>query len=118
MKNILDKVKGIFNNKKEVSVKELYDNMDEILSQAEQDVGGNFFPEEKLLSVDEVHYRALRLKSGADFELIQKNYARLKEKYNPELYKNDENKYNKAVELDTKLEVAYKYFKNKFKIEE
>lgn len=117
MKNILDKVKSIFNNK-DVSVKELYDNMENVLSQAEQDIGGKFFPEETPLSVEDVHYRALHLKNGADFELIKKNYARLKEKYNPELYKNDENKYNKAVELDTKLEVAYKYFKNKFKIEE
>lgn len=118
MKNIFDKFKNLFEGTKEVSIKELYEKMDTVLNQAEQDVGGNFFPEEKTLSPEEVHYQVLRLKAGADFDLVRKKYAGLKEKYNPELYKSDEKKYKKALELDARLEMAYNYFKNKFKIQE
>ncbi len=118
MKNIFDKFKNLFEGTKEVSIKDLYEKMDTVLNQAEQDVGGNFFPEEKTLSPEEVHYQVIRLKAGADFDLVRKNYARLKEKYNPELYKSDEKKYKKALELDARLEMAYNYFKNKFEIQE
>lgn len=118
MKNIFDKFKNLFDGTKEASIKDLYDKMDTVLNQAEQDVGGNFFPEEKTLSPEEVHYHTLKLKKGADFDLISRNYAKLKEKYNPELYKSDEKKYKKALELVSRVEMAYNYFKNKFEIQE
>lgn len=118
MKNIFDKFMNLFNGTKEVSIKDLYDKMDSVLDEAEQEVGGDFFPKEKTLSVEEVHYQTLKLKNGADFESISKNYAKLKEKYNPELYKSDEKKYKKALELVSRVEMAYNYFKNKFEIQE
>lgn len=118
MKNIFDKLKNVFGSKKELSTKELYAQMDEILNQAEADIGGNFFPKEKLLSTEDVHYKSLRLEPGAGFDLIQEKYHKLKEKYNPELYKFDEEKYEKALELEARIEMAYLFFKNKFKIEE
>ena len=117
MKNILDKFKNLF-EKNEPSTKDLYSKMDALLMQAEEDVGGNFFPKEKTLSTEDVHYRAMHLKSGVGFDVIQQKYAKLKQKYNPDLYKSNEEKYKKAVELNARLEMAYSFFKNKFKIDE
>ena len=116
MKNIFGKIKQVFDGKKELSTKELYAQMDSLLQQVEEDVGGNFFPQEKTLSTDEVHYLALRLKSGANFEMIQKKYSELKKKYNPAHFEKDEVKYKKALELDARVEMAYSYFKSKYDI--
>ena len=116
MKNIIKSLKKILPIKKEPTTKELFDNMDYLLEKAEKDFGGNIFPKEKLLSTEQVHYKTLKLEEGSDFEKIRSNYAKLKTKYNPEKYKNDEIKYQKAVETNTRIDVAFDYFKNKFKI--
>ena len=117
MKNIFDKFKKVFGAKKELSTQELYAQMDSVLNQAESDVGGEFFPKEELLSTDEVHYKSLELENGSGFDLIQEKYQELKAKYNPELHKSNEDEYEKALELDARLEMAYLYFKNKFNID-
>lgn len=105
------------NAKKEPSTAELFKKMDAVLTQAEQDVGGNFFPEENVLTTEQVHYMILNLQEGDDFSKIQKSYAELKHKYLPDKYKDDENKYNEILEMATKLDIAYAYFKKKFDIE-
>ena len=64
-----------------------------------------------------MHYQALKLKAGAPFEKIKEQYAKLKNKYNPELFKDNETKYEKAKELDARVEFAYCYFKQKLGIE-
>ncbi len=116
MKDIIKSIKNILPIKKEPNIKDLFNNMSSMLEQAENDFGGNVFPKEKLLSSEQVHYKILKLKAGADFEKIKTNYQKLKQKYNPELYKNDEIKYQKALEANTKIDIAYNYFKNKFQL--
>ena len=117
MKKLLKSLQKILPIKKEqVTTKDLFDNMHKLLDEAEADFGGNVFPKEKLLSSEQVHYRTLRLKEGSDFEKIRENYSKLKKKYNPENYKKDEAKYQKAIEANMRIELAFNYFKNKYKI--
>lgn len=117
MKNIINDLKNIIKGNKEISTKEAFELMNKELEEAEKAYGKDIFPKEKLLSPEEVHYNTLELKNGAPFEKIQEHYAKLKKKYNPELFKDDETKYNKAKELDARIEFAFCYFKQKFEIE-
>lgn len=117
MKNIINDIKNMVTGKKEFSTKEAFALMNKELEEAEKAYGKNIFPEDNVLSPEDVHYQALKLKAGAPFEKIQAQYAKLKNKYNPELFKNNETKFKKAKELDARVEFAYSYFKQKFEIE-
>lgn len=117
MKDIIKSFKNLINTKKEPTTAELFKKMDDVLEQAEQDIGGNFFPKEDTLTTEQVHYLALNLKEGDNFDKIKASYAELKKKYNPELCKDDEERYQKILELSTKLDIAYAYFKKKFNAE-
>ena len=117
MKNILNDIKSMIKGEKEISTKDAFALMNKELEEAEKAYGKEIFPNEKVLSPEEVHYRALKLKSGAPFEKIQERYAKLKKKYNPDLYKDNETKFEKSKELDARVEFAYSYFKQKFGIE-
>ena len=117
MKNIINDIKNIVKGKKEISTKDAFALMNKELEEAEKAYGKQIFPEDKVLSPEEVHYQALKLKAGTPFEKIKEQYAKLKNKYNPELFKDNETKYEKAKELDARVEFAYCYFKQKFGIE-
>lgn len=114
MKNIIKSIKKILPIKKETTAKELFDRMDSLLDEAEKDFGGNFFPKEELLTTEQVHYKALDLNEGSDFEQIKESYIKLKKIYNPQKYKNNEIEYQNAIEANTRIELAFNYFKNKF----
>lgn len=116
MKNIINDIKNMVTGKKEISTKDAFELMNKELEDAEKAYGKKIFPEENTLTPEEVHYRALKLKAGAPFEKIQEQYAKLKNKYNPELFKDNEKKYEKAKELDARAEFAFQYFKQKFGI--
>lgn len=92
--------------------------MDDILEQAEQDVGGNFFPKDSTLTTEQVHYLTLNLKEGADFEHIKERYLELKKNYPlSNEYDGEEEQYKEILEINTKLDIAYTYFKKKFSID-
>lgn len=117
MKNILNDIKNIIKgDNKEISTKDAFALMNKELEEAEKAYGKDIFPKENNLSAEEVHYRALNLKDGAPFEKIQEHYAKLKKKYNPELFESNKEKYEKAKELDARVEIAFQYFKQKFDI--
>lgn len=116
MKDLLKSLKSLINTKKEPSTAELFKKMDDVLKQAENDVGGNFFPEENNLTTEQVHYLTLNLEYGSDFSKIKERYSELKKKILPDNYKEDEKKYKEIQEMNTKLEIAYTYFKKKFDI--
>lgn len=118
MKNILNDLKNMLTGEKEISTKDAFALMNKEIEEAEKSFGKNIFPKDEVLSPEEVHYKALKLKAGAPFEKIQEQYAKLKNKYNPEAFKDNEEKYEKAKELDARVEFAYSYFKQKFGIEE
>lgn len=117
MKNIIKSLKKILPYKKEPTAKELFDRMDKLLNEAEEDFGGNVFPKENDLSTEDVHLKALGVTKDTSFEVIKENYAKLKMKYNPEKYVDDEIKRQKAIEADNRIDIAYDYFKKKFKID-
>ena len=107
MTNFFNGIKNLINkNKKEVSLKDAFETMSKEIEKATNSYDKNFFPEEEVLSPEEIHYSVLNLPAGSNFEIIQKKYTELKSKYNPE--ENQE-------EL-SRLEYAYKYFKQKFDI--
>ena len=119
MNRFIDKLKNFINGKNELSTVDLYNQMEKTLQQAEDDIGGNFFPkDENLLTTEQIHYSALGLNEGADFSAIKDSYKKLKEQYYPEKYRDNNENYQKFLELDTRIEIAYKYFKNKFNIGE
>lgn len=117
MKDLIKSLKNIMNNKKEPSTSDLFKKMDSILEQAEQDVGGNFFPKETTLTTEQVHCLTLNLKNSDSFDQIKENYLELKKKYLPDIYKEDENKYKEILDINTRLDIAYAYFKRKFNVD-
>ena len=118
MKDIIKSLKSLIRTPKEPSTSELFKKMDDILEQAEQDVGGNFFPKDSTLTTEQVHYLTLNLKEGADFEHIKNRYLELKKKYPlSNEYDGKEEQYKEILEINTKLDIAYTYFKKKFSID-
>ncbi len=118
MKDIIKSLKSLILTQKEPSTSELFKKMDDILEQAEQDVGGNFFPKDATLTTEQVHYLTLNLKEGADFEHIKEKYLELKNKYPlSNEYEGKEEQYKEILEINTKLDIAYTYFKKKFSID-
>lgn len=117
MNKVFDKIKNLFSKeKKEKTTAEIFEIMNKELADAEEAVGGNFFPKENISSSEQVHSKVLQLGSEYDFEQVYANYQKLKKEYNPEQYKQDEVKYKEYAELDARLEYAYGYFKQKFGI--
>lgn len=107
MTNFFDSIKNLIGkNKKEVSLKDAFEMMNKELKQATDNYDKNFFPEEEVLSTEEMHYSALNLPAGSNFEEIQKKYKELKSKYNTEEFQEEK----------ARLEYAYQYFKQKFKL--
>ncbi len=117
MNKFIDKIKNLV-GKKEPSLAEMYDMMNEELKKAEDEVGGNFFPQEKVLTPEQVHYATLKLKKDATFDEAKASYNELKKKYNPENFEKDSEKYKKAEELTARLEFSFAYIKQKFGMNE
>lgn len=108
MANFFDGIKNLINNnnKKDVSLKSAFELMNKELEDATNCYDKNFFPEEEVLTPEEMHYSALNLPAGASFEDIQKKYKELKIKYNTDEF----------LEESSRVEYAYQYFKQKFNI--
>lgn len=107
MTNFFNDIKNLIGkNKKEISIKDAFDFMNKELEKATNSYDKDFFPEEEVLSVEEMHYMALKLPTNSTFENIQKKYKELKQKYSSE---NNE-------EQVGRVEYAYQYFKQKFGI--
>ena len=107
MTNFFDSIKNLIGkNKKEVSLKDAFEMMDKELNEATNSYDKDFFPEEEVLSTEEMHYSALNLPAGSNFEEIQKKYKELKSKYNTEEHQEEK----------ARLEYAYRYFKQKFNL--
>lgn len=67
------------------------------------------------MSKEDEYYAALELKKGASFEEIKKAYRSLMKKYHPDLFENDQEKKEMAMEVSRQVNEAYFYFKKKFK---
>lgn len=117
MNKFIDKIKNLV-AKKEPSLAEMYDLMNQELKKAEDDVGGDFFPKEKVLTPEQVHYATLELKQDATFEDAKASYSELKKKYNPEKFEKDSDEYKEFQEKVARLEFSYAFFKQKFGINE
>ena len=55
MKNIINDIKNIVTGKKEISTKDAFALMNKELEEAEKAYGKNIFPDDKVLSPEEVH---------------------------------------------------------------
>lgn len=107
MTNFFNDIKNLIGkNKKEVSLKDAFEFMNKELEKATNCYDKDFFPEEEVLSTEEMHFMTLNLSKNSTFEDIQKKYKELKQKYNDE---NNE-------EQIARVEYAYQYFKQKFGI--
>ena len=117
MNKFIDKIKNLV-GKKEQSLADMYDLMNKELKKAEDDVGGDFFPKEKVLTPEQVHYATLNLKDNATFDDVKESYKSLKKKYNPENFEKDSDEYKEFQEKVARLEFSYAFFKQKFDIHE
>lgn len=109
MNKFFSNIKTLINsNSKETSMSldKAFKLMDEEFKNATNAYDKDFFPQEKVLSPEEMHYSNLNLPPNSDFEDINKSYKNLKSKYEQE---ND-------LENLAKLDYSYKYFKQKFNI--
>ena len=59
------------------------------------------------------YYEILELKYGAPFSQIKAAYKKLLKKYHPDFFRNNEEKYQKAVIISKKINEAYSYFERK-----
>lgn len=115
MNDLINKIKNLV-GKKQPSLSDLYNYMEEELKNAEEAIGGDFFPKEKVLSPEQVHYLNLKLSKNANFDDVKNNYQKLKEKYNLEKFEVGSDKYKKAIELNARIDFSFSYFKQKFGI--
>jgi len=112
MKKFLDKFKNLIGDKKEkVTLKSAFDNMHTKLAEVENAYGKDFFPKEKNVSVEVMHYRALKLENEASFDEIKAQYGKLKKEYSS---KGNEKISKDDAEVLATIEFAYNYFKKKF----
>ncbi len=60
------------------------------------------------------YYQILEVPPGASFEQIKKSYRKLMKMYHPDLFRNDADKHETALEISRQLNEAYVYFEKKF----
>ena len=72
MKEILDKIKNLV-GKKEPSLADMYKLMNDELKKAEDDMGGNFFPEEKVLTPEQLE----KAKQFTSTKMLAQNIAQV-----------------------------------------
>ncbi len=60
------------------------------------------------------YYQILEVSPTASFEEIKKSYRRLMKMYHPDMFRNDEEKHQTALEISRQLNEAYVYFERKF----
>ncbi len=60
------------------------------------------------------YYQILEVAPGSSFEVIKKSYRRLMKMYHPDLFRNDEEKHQTALEISRQLNEAYVHFEKKF----
>lgn len=112
MRKFLDKFKNLIGDKKEkVTLKSAFENMQSELVDVENSYGKEFFPKEKEVSPEVMHYRALKLEPNTSFEEIKVQYKKLKKEHSP---KTDEKFSKDDAEILATIEFAYSYFKKKF----
>ncbi len=63
---------------------------------------------------EKAYYKALEVPEGADFATIKKAYRKMMKVYHPDLYVNDQEKFEMAKEVSQQLNEAYVYFRNKY----
>ena len=59
------------------------------------------------------YYEILEVEYGASFKEIKSSYKKLLKKYHPDFFRNDKEKYEKAVKISKKINEAYSYFERK-----
>lgn len=59
------------------------------------------------------YYEILEVEYGESFNKIKSSYKKLLKKYHPDFFRNDKEKYEKAVKISKKINEAYSYFERK-----
>lgn len=60
------------------------------------------------------YYQVLEVPPDASFEQIKKSYRKLMKMYHPDLFRNQPEKHEVALEISRQLNEAYTYFEQKF----
>lgn len=115
LQGAVDKIKSTV-EKQDIPLAEAYAQMEAELDEAEKAYGEPFFPTtDENISIDEHYLKVLGFNNVTpNFEEIKAHYEALINKFNPENFAEDEEKYQKALKRTDLIKKAYNYFEEKY----